>query len=619
MVFGSLLSNKYTYIIYLKKVLDILLVFVQYVVIIVPIFILFLLIIKFLYSRNNNKINYNTLPLKGYLLIEKSVFIPIKNTIISTKNVLNEFVIYKVILIIIWVLNINIPTIIFNAINYYLYFCISLDFESVLPQLNVLLYNLRFLGGPAIIVSIPLFIYLFGKFRKNIAVMRLRRFELKNKGFINDLPIVSLTCGSMGKKKTTILTDMALSQEVMFREKAFELLQKNDMRFPNFPWLCFEKQIQTCMRYGEIYNLASIKEWINKKKERFERTHNDNTQLYGYDYISYGLEYDDHLKVYNLFDVLLNYGQAYFIYIIESSLLVSNYSIREDNVILSEGNFPIWNTDFFTKRNVDSRHSHILDFDILRLGRKVIENNEKNGSFEFGIIVITEVGKERGNNLELKEIKKSTNETNQKNDLFNSWLKMCRHSATVDNYPFIKVFTDEQRPESWGADSRDLCDILTIIDSEKQRLALPFYTIQDLLSKWSYNRFISLYYDFRFRRGDNTLLVYMLKGLTTLLYKHNERIYNDYGYFSLKVYKEQGRMDGVKKKKKYYLMNKKIYSDRFCTDCFSDYFNNLAKSSRIGLNDYKEYRETKANIDELREQNSYFINSLYRGDGDASI
>ena len=59
-------------------------------------------------------------------------------------------------------------------------------------------------------------------------------------------------------------------------------------------------------------------------------------------------------------------------------------------------------------------------------------------------------------------------ETNQKNDLFNSWLKMCRHSATVDNFPFIKVFTDEQRPESWGADSRDLCEIITILSASKR-------------------------------------------------------------------------------------------------------------------------------------------------------
>ena len=88
------------------------------------------------------------------------------------------------------------------------------------------------------------------------------------------------------------------------------------------------------------------------------------------------------------------------------------------------------------------------------------------------MVVISEVGKERGNNLENREMKRNTDETNQKNDLFNSWLKMCRHSATVDNYPFIKVFTDEQRPESWGADARDLCDIIYIESNGKQKLAM---------------------------------------------------------------------------------------------------------------------------------------------------
>ncbi len=103
-----------------------------------------------------------------------------------------------------------------------------------------------------------------------------------------------------------------------------------------------------------------------------------------------------------------------------------------------------------------SRRLKEVDVELFERARKVLENNPKAGSFEFGVVGITEIGKERGNNLELKEVKKGADDTNQKNDLFNSWLKMCRHSATVDNFPFIKVFTDEQRPESWGADARDL-------------------------------------------------------------------------------------------------------------------------------------------------------------------
>lgn len=75
-------------------------------------------------------------------------------------------------------------------------------------------------------------------------------------------------------------------------------------------------------------------------------------------------------------------------------------------------------------------------------------------------------------------------------------------------------------------------------------------------------------------------------------------------------------MDGKKAKKKYFLMNKKIYSDRFSTDCFSDYFNDMAKKSKTGITDYLEYASSKATVLELKEQNSYFINALYKDVGE---
>ena len=99
---------------------------------------------------------------------------------------------------------------------------------------------------------------------------------------------------------------------------------------------------------------------------------------------------------------------------------------------------------------------------MLRLGRKVLAENPQKDAFEFGVVVITEVGKERGNNLELREVRKNTLETNQKNDLFNTALKMERHPATVANFPFVRIITDEQRPSSWGADARDMAEIIHI-------------------------------------------------------------------------------------------------------------------------------------------------------------
>ena len=61
-------------------------------------------------------------------------------------------------------------------------------------------------------------------------------------------------------------------------------------------------------------------------------------------------------------------------------------------------------------------------------------------------------------------------------------------------------------------------------------------------------------------------------------------------------------------------MNKKIYSSRFSTDCFSDYFNDMARKTKVGLMDYPEYLTERASVDELKAQNSYFIRSLYKDD-----
>ena len=586
-------------------------------VIMLPSILLVVALIKRLYQGTNNDHNKDTLPLRIFKTIAKYTYQPVKTVILSfimflqkNRHILNIW-------IIMWVFHLNFATILVEFIAFYLYFSVSFRFAGIYIQFCKLFIDLQIIFKTFPWWSLSMIAYyIFDKFRRSIAQMQLRRMEARNCGFINELPIVSMTCGSMGKKKTTIITDMALSQEVMFRQKAFELLKKNDMKFPFFPWISFEMELRKCMEFGTVYNLATIKEWVRLKEQRYQKHHNADLQLYGYDTIRYGVRNNDALRIEHLFDVLETYAQLYFIYVIESSLLVANYSIRTDNQLLDNGNFPMWATDFFPEITVDDgRHSHILDFDVLRLGKKVIENNPNAGSFEFGVVVISEVGKERGNILDHKEMKKNNDETNQKNDHFNSWLKMSRHSATVDHFPFIKVFTDEQRPESWGADARDLCDIVNIATSGKQKLAMPFYVIEDMICEMLFDWFVDLYYNFRYRRGDNTLLVHILKCVTSWLYKRNLKIYNQYGYSVSFIEKERGTMDGKIEKKRYYIMNKKIYAKRFSTDCFSDYFNDLAKKTKVGLNDYLEYETERATVAELKMQNSYFINALYKDAG----
>ena len=619
--FFALLIDGENFASYWAKVGDVMLVLLKVVAIILPCLLILGLVIWRLYKSGNTKHNKDTVSLKVYKSFSRCLYQPLKRTVLSYRDFLTEHRAVWIFWAVMWAFHLNAASIVTGFLAYYFYFVLSFDVANLYVQVCKLLIDLQviFRHFPWWCIAFVCWL-VFDRWRKNIAQNRLRHFEARNCGFINELPIVSMACGSMGKKKTTLITDMVLSQEVMFRQKALEILQQNDMKFPYFPWIAFEDELRRCMEHGTVYNLASVKAWVALKRSRFIRHRNAQTQLYGYDYARYGTTFDDSLKISRLFEVLETYAMAYFIYVIQSSLIVTNYSVRTDNMMADNGNFPMWLTDFFPKRRrPQSRHAHILDFDVLRLGRKVLENNPKAGSFEFGVVGITEIGKERGNNLELREIKKGADDTNQKNDLFNSWLKMCRHSATVDNFPFIKVFTDEQRPESWGADARDLADIINIASCGDMRLALPFYTIEEMLSEWAFNRFLSLYYDFRFRRGDNTLLVHILKSVVAWLWRRNLRIFNRFGYSVLKIEKERGTMDGKTENKKYYLMSAKIYAQRFSTDCFSDYFNDMARRSYMGLADYLEYATEKASVEELRMQNSYFINSLYRdADGDSS-
>ena len=602
---------------YLSVVGNVFYVLSKVIVIIIPFILLVWLVFRRLLKTQNNDYDRDSKPLTIFKGIMSHTYIPIKTRLIDFISFVKEHKNYYVTWLFLWALYFNVFAIIIEFIAYYLYFVVSFDFLNLYRQVYKLFIDLS-----AAFTFIPLWAWVvvgliaLDKFRKNIAYGALNHYERRNRGFINARPIVYMVCGTMGKKKTTTITDMALSQEAMLRDKAFEKIMENDLKFPNFPWINLENELKRAMEYHEVYNLATVRKFISKKRERFFKLATKK-KIFGYDYTRYDMFYNDNLKVTDIWETIETYALLYFIYVIQSSLLISNYSIRVDGVLSDLGNFPLWNADFFKSdsRLIDSysRHAHIIDFDSLRLGRKVVDKNYKANSFDFGVVIITEVGKERGNSIELSEKKKKDETTNQKNDLFNSWLKMVRHSATVDNFPFVRVITDEQRPESWGADARDLCEIVHIKESGEMRLAMPFFSLAELIYGWLYNKFSGLYYEYRYNRGDNTLAMYLLKGLTAKMRDYYTKIYNRFGYCVLSVQVESGTQDGTKQNGKYYLMSKKIYSKRFSTDCFSDFFTVKALRSSVGINDLNEYATEKATFGELAEQNSYFVNDLLNG------
>ena len=599
----------------------------------VPFVLLLYVVFRKLLKSENNNYGKDSRPLRVFKRVVLVTYIPVKNWIVSFFGFIRDNGVYRKMWLILWLFYFNVFTIVLEFVAYYLYFAVSFDLVSLYRQIYKLFLDLWTgltfipLLGWAIVA-----LFLIDRWRKKIGYSILNHNEMKNRGFINARPIVLMVCGTMGKKKTTMLTDIALSQAVMFKDKAFEKILENDLKFPYFPWVNLENALRSAMARHEVYNLATCRKYIKHLSACFAaaqipeyrkavRRHlkmsyglaYDNF-CFGYDYERCGFSYDDKLKVVSVWEVIETYAQLYFIYLIQSSLIISNYSVRTDSLISDIGNFPLWNTDFFKRdsRLIDSysRHSHIIDFDALRLGRKMVENNAFADSFEFGVVDITEIGKERKNMLELKELKKREEATNQKNDGFNDWLKMIRHSATVDNFPFVKVIADEQRPESWGADARDLCEIIHIRESGETRLAMPFFFIGELLYSAVFGRFVDMYYRYRFTRGDNTLFMHLFKTIVAKIQHYYTGIYNTFGYCPLRVQVESGTQDGQIEENRYFLASKKIYSKRFSTDCFSDFFTQKALRSPVGLDDLPEYRTEKATFGEMDLQHSYFFNDL---------
>lgn len=607
------------------------------VLFLLPIFILLIVLFNLSIKKKNIFHGKESKPLIVFKKFTKKYLLPIKFWFLDFFNFFKcSRKIFKILLVLIWCYNFNFFTIVLEFVAYYLYFVCSFDIISLYVQVVKLLADLLpLIFFFAWYVWLIFGLFVFNKIRKRIGYRRLNHWEMKNRGFINSLPIVVMGCGTMGSKKTTMITDMGLSQEVIFRDKAFELLLENDLKFPYFPWIRLENALKIAIDKHIVYNLATCKQFIDNLHDVFLKTAEKDrlcirayykrkfgfnlgkNLLFDYDFKRYGFTFDDKLKTVDVWEVIKTYSQLYFFYTVTTSLLISNYSIRTDNIKQDLGNFPLWNTDFFKRdsRLLDSfsRHSHIIDFDMLRLGKKVIKDNPYSDLFEFGILLVTEIGKERGNMLELSEKKKGSTEANQKNDLFDSQLKMIRHFGTVDNYPFVKFFCDEQRPESWGANGRDLCNILHMEQSSSIQLSMPFFALEELIFAFVKRKFIDTYSEYRFYRGDNTLFMYLIKAVVSKYYNYYKGVYNTFGFMDMSLLIENGTQDGAVKEHKYKLMVKKIYSKRFSTDCHSGFFLKKSLNSSLGINDLPEYSGDKATIEELKTQNSYFIDDLNSG------
>lgn len=540
--------------------------------------------------------------------------------------------------IVIWALHFNLISIVVEFVAFYLYLIISFDIVGIYTQVLKLLIDLtpmiRFLPG---IVWFIIGILVYNHICREMAFARIYYYDRCNRGVLNDRGVVTTVYGEMGVGKTQLITAMAITSEINQWDMAFEILLEKDLMFPNFPWQTLRDSVKNRIDNREIVDIPTARKWVNCYRCFFDyiyanyspeqwqhRRQNSKSRKYikadytfGYDYEHYPIMYNDELKLTHLYEAIEDYVCAYLVYTVKTTLIFANYSIRVDSILEDLGNFPLRNNDFMSRdvrfQDAYSRHAKIIDMDMFRLGKKMLEDNPKARRLSFGTFVISEVDKERKNQLELKEMKQKTNEANQKNDLFNACLMMCRHACVISNRVFIRIICDLQRPEAWGAGGRELGEVIYIKDKSDLSPTLPFfspYWLLQWLFKWIKGKWENFHARYIYMRSDDTLFAYLLKNLTGKINNHYDKVNGLFGAFTLTLEIESGRMDGNVKKSKWRIITKKDRSKRYSTDCLSSVFDSY-KPNTMHVDDFKEYATVMATMAEGQEQHSYFQNDIH--------
>ena len=531
-------------------------------------------------------------------------------------------------LILIWLVNFNVLTIAVSALAAYFYILGTFNLAALFFQLVKLLIDLlvMFSGAPLffwIIVSYVALDYI----RKYIGDLRLYGHEAANQEFIEELPLSSLVTGWMAAGKTALITDMGLSYEAIMRDKALDFIYEINLKFPDFPWRKVEQAVDYGMRFGAIpsevdyecfpglRNLVTVRDYFNALRSYYNGNPSPDN-CFGYDAQNEKAYADNGLTVTNIFDAIVDYAQLYYIYQIDSSLLVSSYAVRGGVRRSDNGHFPMFEVDFFDRKSfarvgVGDRMSHIIDYDMFRMGKKVDHRNPNIGLYEFGCCLMSEKGKERGNMLENQGLKKDDINANPKNDYFDKDLKMRRHAATVYFYCFCKFFSDEQRPESVGANEREVSQIIHMDGVEKEGVFCPFFTLTGAFSDWIRSSFKKFFYSYRKVRDDDCLLVYSLRHFVSWIVSYVEKQRNVYGYKLMRLRLEDGT--GGEARDRFYCISKqKLYSGRYSTDCLKGIYVDQIRNCQKSLADLETYRGIVAEPDELRQQHSYFIADVFK-------
>lgn len=567
-----------------------------------------------LMAPNDYSADHQSKPLKIYLFIKEKILDPAKQFIINTFLCFRYTKFYFIPGVIIILYNANLISFAFTFIGWYLYFVFSIDLVSIyhLFVKFVICISPLLMPGFWVFWIIAAFI-IITKLKLKKGYNKLYDMYAKNDDFISDLGIVTGIYGVPGSGKNLLEVAIATQKEVQLREQACNDMMEIRLEFPDFPFRLLEEEVEKIRLNNSCVNKVQV-------KYHFKKIFETKDEIYGYDLTKNKSIHYDKLKERSLVNELLDYAQLYFIYI--SSLACSTYSLRYDKGIELTGCFPVMTYDFFHRdfRNDErSERAKIFDLNLIRLLKQVEDNKKNNVNdgritlFDFGLLTLSEFGKDRGNRY-TNQFRKDS-DVKPVNDGTASCFGVLRHLTTVRYHQYGFVIWDEQKLSSFSGLEAAMAETNIFINkqSTETKTTLPLWFIEGTLLEWGYSHFVGNVDKYIRTRNDQTLYSYFTKRIAAFFANINRNLNNTFGYrrigLSLSGVNVNGAQEG-RGDHSFYLLNKIVFSDRYQTDCYSGFFDTLKLQADKGINQLSEYSGIVASVDELLQQHGYFAGEL---------
>ena len=613
-VYGKTLIAKDNTVAYFRLLGDMLYnVFYVCLFLMIPV-IWLVLCARLIYGDIDTAHGEETRPLRAWLWIEDHMIIPTYRFCKEFFAFVKEHKWYRRAFFWLWLWNLNVLTMIGEGIAYLIYLPFAGEFSSFFVQLALLAID-----ATVMLKTLPWFVWviiafkIFDRWRRNKGYERLEEREEENQDFLREHPENILATGEPRSGKTQGITDMTISQDIIFRKVAKEKSFQRKNQFPHFPWVNLEQTIISMRKNIPTFNLAYMRDFLETlywswkgrvildSKRRYVTwirfrnagyTGAFNEAPFGYDEKRYPVEYDDNLRITKLQESVQLYAEEFYIYTAPTPLSVGNYPIRFSYFWEDYGNMPLLNVDLFRRSPREimaaSQWNHRFYYDMARLGRKKDPNNPYINNFELGSETIAEIGKERGNQNSRTGIKKSADECNASNDLFEMDAKLRSHGTTIDYFTYFRIFADEQRAMELLASLREIGSKVNFSKkNKKEKNLLPGFAIEEGLFR-VVTTLVKKIYDFMdLRHGKQTLLMHLVKRLYAPIFNHRMRIYNTYSSYDVELTIENLAADDAEKEKRsakytYHISTKKVRSDVYDTGYFGVFYREKFKQSKMG-------------------------------------